>query len=87
MTVKYVGQDVLGKTNRILASGKGSYVADIRLPGMCHLAVLRSPYAHARIRAIRTATADAMPAVIATVVGEAIRHETEAIPNSQSSAG
>ena len=35
-------------------TGKGRYLDDIKLPGMAHLAILRSPYAHANIRSIDT---------------------------------
>ena len=48
--MKYVGRSVVGKTNRILAAGKGTFVGDISLPGSCHMTVVRSPHAHARIR-------------------------------------
>ncbi len=41
--------------------GKGNYLDDIRLPGMLHGAVLRSPYAHARIVSIDTSAALALP--------------------------
>ena len=36
--------------------GKGEFIADIRLPGMRDLAFVRSPVAHARIRAVRAAS-------------------------------
>ena len=42
--------------------GKGNYLDDIRLPGMVHGAMLRSPYAHARIVSIDTSRALAHPA-------------------------
>src|SRR5215212_6891911 len=41
--------------------GKGNYLDDIRLPGMVHGAILRSPYAHARIVSIDTSRALALP--------------------------
>ncbi len=34
--------------------GKGNYLDDIRLPGMVHVAILRSPFAHAKINSIDT---------------------------------
>src|SRR5689334_16703033 len=49
--------------------GKGNYVDDIVLPGMLHGAVLRSPYAHAKILSIDTARAEAHPKVKAVVTG------------------
>src|SRR6202011_406835 len=50
--------------------GQGNYVDDIVLPNMLHMAILRSPHAHARIRSVDTAAAAAVPGVIAVVTGE-----------------
>ena len=47
--------------------GEAPYTADIRLPGMLHAAVLRSPYAHARVRSIDLAPALELPGVRAAV--------------------
>src|SRR6478752_4845818 len=49
--------------------GKGQYVDDIRLPGMLHGAILRSPHAHARIVSIDTSEAEAHPKVKAVITG------------------
>jgi carbon-monoxide dehydrogenase large subunit len=49
--------------------GRGTYVDDVRLPGMLHGAVLRSPLAHARIVAIDTTAAEAHPKVRAVLTG------------------
>jgi aerobic carbon-monoxide dehydrogenase large subunit len=49
--------------------GRGKYVDDIRLPGMLHGAVLRSPLAHARILSIDTSAAEAHPKVLAVITG------------------
>ncbi len=49
--------------------GKGTYVDDVQLPGMLHMAILRSPLAHARISAIDTSQAVAHPGVVAVVTG------------------
>src|SRR5207247_9918917 len=50
--------------------GKGTYIDDIVLPGMLHMAILRSPLAHARINSIDTSRAAALPGVVAVVTGE-----------------
>ncbi len=50
--------------------GRGHFVDDIALPGMLHAAVLRSPYAHARIVAIDTLAAESHPLVAAVLTGE-----------------
>jgi putative selenate reductase molybdopterin-binding subunit len=46
-----------------LATGRGTFVDDIALPGMLHARILRSPHAHARISRIDAARARAMPGV------------------------
>src|SRR5688572_450407 len=50
--------------------GKGNYLDDVRLPGMVHGAILRSPYAHARIISIDTSKALAHPKVAAVVIAK-----------------
>jgi aerobic carbon-monoxide dehydrogenase large subunit len=50
--------------------GRGRYIDDIALPGMLHAAVLRSPYAHARIVAVDTLAAESHPLVRAVLTGE-----------------
>jgi carbon-monoxide dehydrogenase large subunit len=50
--------------------GQGRYVDDLKLPGMLHGAVLRSPLAHARIVSIDTTAAAAHPKVKAVVTGK-----------------
>ncbi len=51
-----------------LLKGAGSYTDDIRLPGMAHGVVLRSPHAAAAVRSVDTAAAKAMPGVVAVYV-------------------
>ena len=55
-------------------TGSGNYVDDIKLASMAHMAVLRSPYAHANIRSIDTSAAKAMPGVVAVFVGADIAY-------------
>ena len=52
--------------------GKGAFIDDIQLRGMLHGAVLRSPYAHARIRSVDTSAAQAHPRVRAVLTGETL---------------
>jgi len=49
--------------------GKGSFIDDLQFRGMLYGAVLRSPYAHARIRSVDTAAAEAHPKVRAVITG------------------
>jgi len=50
--------------------GRGTFVDDVRLPGMLHSAVLRSPFAHARVLSIDTSAAEAHPKVRAVLTGK-----------------
>jgi len=50
--------------------GRGHYVDDIELPGMLHMAIHRSPVAHAKIISIDTSGAEAVEGVLAVVTGE-----------------
>ena len=50
--------------------GQGHYVDDVQLPGMLHAAILRSPYAHARIASIDVSAALAHPRVHAVITGK-----------------
>jgi aerobic carbon-monoxide dehydrogenase large subunit len=78
--VKSVGRSVPGLPNRVLVSGHGTFVADVALPGMCAMAVLRSPYAHARIVSLDTSRALAEPGVVYVLTGEEIERETAPVP-------
>jgi carbon-monoxide dehydrogenase large subunit len=52
--------------------GKGTFVDDVALPGMVYGAILRSPLAHARIRSVDTAAAEAHPSVEAVITGKTL---------------
>lgn len=64
-----MGAHVKRKEDPRLITGKGTYVADLLLPGMQHVAFVRSPYAHARIGAIDTSAAARRPGVVAVLTG------------------
>lgn len=64
---------VLRKEDARFVRGKGNYVDDVQLPGMLHGAVLRSPYAHARIVSIDTSAAEAHPKVKAVITGKLLQ--------------
>jgi carbon-monoxide dehydrogenase large subunit len=49
--------------------GKGNYVDDIQLPGMLYMDIVRSPYAHAKIKKIDTSKALKIPGVLAVIDG------------------
>jgi carbon-monoxide dehydrogenase large subunit len=68
--VRGVGHSVKRKEDARFIRGKGQYFDDITLPGMLHMEILRSPYAHARLKSIDTSAAAALPGVVAVVTGE-----------------
>jgi carbon-monoxide dehydrogenase large subunit len=67
-----IGASVKRKEDPRFVRGKGNYIEDINLPGMLHMSILRSPYAHARIVSINTDEAAAVPGVVAVVTGETL---------------
>jgi len=77
---RMVGARVKRKEDPRLITGTGTYVDDIKLHDMQHLAVLRSPHAHARIRRVDTAKAAALPGVLAVLTGGDVRRMSEPLP-------
>src|ERR1700681_4695585 len=59
----WFGASIKRKEDPDLLTGAGRYVDDIKLPGMLHAVVLRSPHAHAGIRGIDKRAALALPGV------------------------
>src|SRR5919106_4867543 len=82
----YVGQGVPSLTNTRLAAGRGTFVDDISLPGMAYAAVLRSPYAHARIRSIDTSRAEALAGVVCVLTGREVAENMNPIPETYDTA-
>ena len=78
----YVGSAISGLLDGKLVSGRGLYTADHNVPDMGHLAVVRSPYAHAVIIRVRTATALGLPGVRIVVTGTDIVKWTKPIPHT-----
>jgi carbon-monoxide dehydrogenase large subunit len=64
-----IGHSVKRVEDDRFVAGQGHYLDDHTLPGMLHMAILRSPVAHARIRSIDTSAAEAMDGVVAVVTG------------------
>lgn len=70
MSNKYIGQSVKRVEDKRFITGQGKYTDDIVLPRMVHAYILRSPYAHARIKSIDTSEALAMKGVVAIYTGK-----------------
>src|ERR1700689_2512988 len=65
----YIGRSVPRPNLARLTQGRGQYVTDVVLPRMAHVAFVRSPHAHARIKNIEVAAAKKSPGVVAVVTG------------------
>jgi carbon-monoxide dehydrogenase large subunit len=63
---------MLRKEDARFIRGQGVYIDDVRRPGMLHGAILRSPYAHARVRSVDVSAAQAHPKVRAVITGETL---------------
>ncbi|MBV9119440.1 MAG: molybdopterin-dependent oxidoreductase, partial [Chloroflexi bacterium] len=74
---RYVGQRVPRREDDRLTTGAGRYVDDVQMPGMLHAAILRSPYAHARVLGVDASAARAMPGVLAVITGRDARGRTK----------
>ena len=77
MTTQHAPSGLIGASIRrvedpVLVTGKGCYTDDVQLPGMLHLAFLRTPYPHAKIISIDTSAARAMAGVEAVLTGDDI---------------
>jgi aerobic carbon-monoxide dehydrogenase large subunit len=68
-----MGHSMKRKEDPRFIRGQGRYVDDIRLPGMLHMDIVRSPFAHAKITAIHTEKALAIPGVLAVITGETLK--------------
>lgn len=69
MTVSTLGRDTPQVNARAKVMGRAQYAGDLKVAGMLHGKVMRSPYPHARIVAIDTAAARALPGVKAVLTG------------------
>jgi len=65
----WLGQPLKRKEDPRLISGLGKYVDDVKLPGLAYASILRSPYAHARIKSIDTSKAEKLTGVLCVITG------------------
>ncbi|HEX6799046.1 MAG TPA: molybdopterin cofactor-binding domain-containing protein [Ktedonobacterales bacterium] len=79
---RLVGATVKRREDPRLITGKGVYTDDVKLPGMLHMSVLRSPYAHARIKGIDTSKARALKGVQAVYTGADTEGKLNPIPTA-----
>jgi carbon-monoxide dehydrogenase large subunit len=77
-----VGAPRRRKEDARLITGRTRWTDNIVLPGMLHLAMVRSPFAHARITAVGTEAAKSAPGVVTVLTGADLAEEQGALPNS-----
>ena len=68
-----VGQSILRREDRRLLTGRGQFVADLKLPDTLHAVFVRSQVAHARIRSVDLSRAAAAPGVVYALTGAELR--------------
>jgi carbon-monoxide dehydrogenase large subunit len=80
---RWYGTPIKRREDPKLITGSGTFVDDIVLPGMLHMAVVRSPYAHARILSVDATAARAMPGVVAVITSEEAKESIPPFPPNQ----
>ena len=80
MVQQYIGAPVRRKEDVKFLTGTGEYIDDIKLPGMLHATILRSPHAHARIINIDASQALAIPGVRSVYTFDDIAPVAKPIP-------
>ena len=65
-----MGHSIKRKEDPRFIRGKGTFVDDVVLPGMLYLDIVRSPFAHAKIKKIDISKATAIPGVLAVITGQ-----------------
>jgi aerobic carbon-monoxide dehydrogenase large subunit len=72
-----VGSRQVRREDPALLTGEARFVDDLVVPGALHAKIVRSPYAHARVRSIDSTEAQGMPGVVAVFTGADLRGEWE----------
>src|SRR5436305_14222626 len=81
-TIGEFGRARKRKEDARLITGRTRWTDNITLPGMLHLALVRSPVAHARITGIDTAEARALPGVLAVYTAADLGLTEASLPNA-----
>ena len=82
MSVTEIGAPRRRKEDRRLITGRTRWTDNMVLPGMLHIAMVRSPFAHARITSIDTSEAKQSPGVIAVLTGADVADVQGSLPNA-----
>ena len=79
-TETLIGQEVKRVEDQALITGRGQYVDDLRLPGLLHLALVRSPYGHAKINNIDVSAAANANGVVSVFTGADLAEQLGSLP-------
>nr|WP_193610179.1 xanthine dehydrogenase family protein molybdopterin-binding subunit [Nocardioides lijunqiniae] len=77
-----IGKDRRRKEDQRLITGRTRWTDNLTLPGMLHLAMVRSPFAHATITNIDKSAAEASPNVVRVITGADVADEQGGLPNA-----
>ena len=73
-STSFMGGTIRRREDPRLITGSATYVDDVKLPHMAHMAILRSPHAHARVVGIDIEAARRAPGVIDVVTGQTVAY-------------
>jgi aerobic carbon-monoxide dehydrogenase large subunit len=79
----FIGRSILRREDRRLLTGRGQFIADFELPHMLHAVFVRSPLAHARVKAIDLSRAAAAPGVVYAIGGPELSQMVPPVPDTQ----
>jgi len=79
--LRWIGKSLNRVEDPRFLRGEGRYIDDIRLPGMLHAAIKRSPHAHAKIIRIDTSKAEALPGVVRVLTGQDVKEHANPLPS------
>ena len=82
MTVTEIGSPRRRKEDQRLITGRSRYTDNIVMQGMLHLAMVRSPFAHARITQVDTTAASGAPGVVGVLTGADVADIQGSLPNA-----
>ena len=76
----YFGASMKRKEDPAMLRGDAAFIADMALPNMAHMAILRSTHAHARLRSVITSDAEKIPGVIKVITGADLTNKLMPLP-------
>ncbi len=83
---RYIGSGVPRKEDPALVTGQANWTDNIKLPGMLHVTLLRSPYAHAKITNLDVSAAKEQPGIVAVFTGDDLAEDWDKNPQANPAA-